>query len=62
MTEPGKGIRGQDGSQEKKELLHHQHKENAVPMHVCVCERMCAFMCDMVRWRKGQHPQPPART
>lgn len=74
--EPEKSIRGQDGSQEKKEVLYHQHKEIAggglfacAYACVCVCALMCVRACVhscviacMVRWREGQHPQPPART
>lgn len=42
MTEPGKGIRGQDGSQEKKELLYHQHEENAGGgLFACAYACMC---------------------
>lgn len=42
MMEPGKGIRGQDGSQEKKEVLYHQHKENAGGgLFACAYACMC---------------------
>lgn len=57
MMEPEKSIRGQDGSQEKKEVLYYQHKEIAggglfACAYACVCARahvctcMCSFMCD----------------
>lgn len=42
MMEPGKGIRGQDGSQEKKELLYHQRKVNAGGgLFACAYACMC---------------------
>lgn len=48
MMEPEKGIRGQDGSQEKKEVLYHQHKENAGGgLYACAyaCMYVCARAC-----------------
>lgn len=60
MMELEKGIRGQDGSQEKKAVPHHQHKGNTgggLYAFACAYVYVCAFMCECMH---GQMEVGPA--